>query len=269
MLKLAARGHSAFIHAEHRADAFRAGLFLLPLDVLAVCALTVQQVRYLARGQRLRRVDPKPLRQCRVHVLARRRGRAAIIRPAAGLVHGPLKPRNQVVVRPGVAHATQRSNRLVSLNQPGRHESALGVQLQLGTRQGVTGGVAASLRKAVGLARHQLVKHLAVRKSAAGRLARVAPCRRLGWRRRAQALLVILGHRRHLRRKRLLHQVLAHRASCRRGAGRSCAIRQHVRAWQRPLRVRRASWPPPAARSLLAARQAGQSRWSGSRPCAG
>ncbi len=55
----------------------------------------------------------------------------------------------------------------------------------------------------------------------------VAGGRRGGWRGRAQALGVVFRHRRHIRRERLLQQMLAHGLRGRRSAGRSGAVGQH------------------------------------------
>ena len=79
VLQLGARGHPALVHPEDGSDAFRCRPLLLALDVAAVGALAVQQVRDVARGEGFGDIDAEPPGKRRVHVAAGRRRRAAVV----------------------------------------------------------------------------------------------------------------------------------------------------------------------------------------------
>jgi len=92
VFKLGARGHPALVHSEDRSDPLGRRPSLLALDVAAIRALAVQEIGDLARGEGLDGVDAKPLGECRVHVPAGRRRRAAVVLAGARLLGRAVEP---------------------------------------------------------------------------------------------------------------------------------------------------------------------------------
>ena len=230
VLDLGAPGHPAFIRSEDRADAFRCRPVLFPRNVAAVRALAVQEVGDFARGERFGGGDAKPFGQRRVHVPTGCRRRTAVVLAGARLVCRTVEAFTGAlpVASPVNACTAEGGDSLVPVHQSRSHKRTKRPDRHFVSGWGAARGIRAALGQPISFTRYQLVKRLPGRKLPADRLSRIA--RRGGFcrRRRPQALVVVLRHRRHLRRKRLLQQVLAHGARSRRGTRRACPIGQHI-----------------------------------------
>ena len=231
IFKLGTCGHAALIHRENRSDALGRGSLLPSRDLIAVRALTIQEVGDVAGREGFGGVYPKPPGQRRVHVPAGHRRRAAVVlagtRPHARTVEAFARAL-AVIASLAMAGAVKRSNGFLPLHHARGDERSKRADRHRVPGQRAAFGIGAVLRQTIGFSRHQLVKRLTARKSTIGHLGRI-PCHGGGrWCRRAQALVIVLRHRRHLWRQRLLQQMLAHRACRGRGARGACPVSEHV-----------------------------------------
>jgi len=132
----------------------------------------------------------------------------ACARPLGRAVE-PLAGISSILAGLIVAGAAKQSDGLVPLREPRGHERTECSDRQLAPGQRTARGIGAALGQPVGLSRHEVVKPHPVRNPASSRLG-VARRGGFGGSRWAKALVVVLRHRCHLRRQRLLQQVLAH-----------------------------------------------------------